>query len=163
MAEIDPDVETLLATLLQGPLASLGRLAVERLVADGETDEDDGEGAGRFGVSRDGEDTVARILKSPEDPRHRRRRQLTLATKVVMAKLDRERAISERLRDLAPRLALKRVAVMPGPANANGETADLPSDDLLDPQRDAAIAAFQDVWVEAVNDLRAAWEVDDGE
>ena len=149
MAEIDPIVEPLLTGLLNSPMAHYGRAATVRL--------EEIERIGDEGFDFRGGRRAAQ--------RQRRRvqaeRQIKAIDAVVQNALARELALTARLQDLAKRLKIRSIGVLPaGTGDGRARAVARPGrvDQLLNPARATAIKTFLDVWVDAVGETRQRLE-----
>lgn len=151
MAQIDPDVQQLLDALASGGLARLATEVTVRITAAIDGDVEVAPGDGRFAPDR--------ALD--------RESQLDLATKIVMARLQDELALMERLGALASGLGVESIVVAPGAeigsdigdrrAAVRSESGRDNWDDLLSPRRWKSLETMMHVWNSVVGDLRQSW------
>ncbi len=154
MAEIHPEVQRLLDSLLRSGLPDLGRLAIARILEADDFGEDDGEAAAR----------------RPVHPR----RQLQLADKAVSEVLRLELALGEqtnrlmgefrelqsinavRAYETPPRpVMLERIVVLGGAADdADGSEGD----DLLSPRRRQGLERLLAAWRKGVEEVEGGLE-----
>lgn len=138
MVALDPDISALLESLSSAGLTDLARSAESRATV---VDLPDG-GDGTFLKGR----PISRM------------EQLDLANKVVVSRLARELSATDRLRALMPLFELEAIAITPPTDERDG-----PVDDLMAPERREALAQLRNAWIDGVEELRRAWEAQDGD
>jgi hypothetical protein len=143
LAEVHPDVATLLGGLLQSPMAPFAEGALQRIQSDNAFRPAPGEDGGQ---PLEGEALRASV-----------RRQLDHLHDAITVPLKRELELMDRLRGLAETLGLTSIAVLPPPGRF-GEATEGPADELLSARRAGAIKAFLEVWGPAANTVRTRWE-----
>jgi hypothetical protein len=139
LAELHPEIQTLLSGLLQSGLAPLAAVGINRIQADT--------------FERDGPVTDAPDLPEWSRVLH----QVGHIHAAISVPLKREIEMMHRLRTLAETLELESVAVLP-PERQQGASVEGRSDDLLSEAREAAIRAFLQAWLPAVDTVRTRWE-----
>lgn len=153
MAEIDPDVQSLLSSLLETPLAPLGE-AIFGMLLEEET------ARGEFGdPDQIGRERGVEAAAPPDETRRDRGvRQLELAHQTISRYLKRQLMISQRLRQLAPELRLNTIIISLVVRPEEDGAAPAASANLLSKKRDRAIHDFLKAWNKAQSDLRRRWE-----
>lgn len=139
MAEIHPEIQTLLEGLLQSDLAPLAVASITRIEQD---DMEPGTG-------------IEDLLDQPE--RQRVHRQAEHVHQAIVIPLKREVEMMHRIRVLAEQFDLKSVVVLPPGRGGGGDVAARP-DELLSHEREAAIRELLDVLMTALSDVRTRWE-----